>query len=204
MIKLCYFIILGIVAHLTICDAFTSFAKSLNRQSFLLMTSKELYGIDGASWTSSKWNWGYAVGTGHDCAAICRRKFETRDSREEWIRNIACGEICIEEIKLVLALAWQKGRWDGSDGGEGGYGEVLEEMIKGFYDTKDEEENARMMIIDLASRYPFISESSSELDVMEKIANQAIEVENMETLESLRFECCEMVLKAMGFVERGL
>ena len=30
-----------------------------------------------------------------------------------------------EEVKLVLGLAWQNGRWDGSDGGRGGYGDIL-------------------------------------------------------------------------------
>jgi hypothetical protein len=95
----------------------------------------ELYGIPNSGWTNPQWNWGYARGTGHDCAAICRTRYQTRASRETLVQQLLLNHeepptTNIEEVKLVLALAWQKGRWDGSDGGRGGYGDVLAYMAQ--------------------------------------------------------------------------
>merc|ERR1719282_1135055 len=103
-------------------------------------TTKTIYGIEGSGWKSPDWNWGSARGTGHDCAAICRRRWSDPADRRKLVDSLLDpvefkasrpeSEVPFEEIKLILGLAWQRGRWDGSDGGPGGYGTVLEIMAE--------------------------------------------------------------------------
>eukprot|EP00984_Skeletonema_dohrnii_P029991 scaffold21033_cov71-Skeletonema_dohrnii-CCMP3373.AAC.1 len=96
-------------------------------------TEKEIYNIPNSGWKSKQWNWGSASGTGHDAAMICRRRWDSREERQKLVQSLLDpvefkasypdSEVPFEEVKLVLGLAWQRGRWDGSDGGPGGYGE---------------------------------------------------------------------------------
>ena len=49
---------------------------------------KEIYNIPGSGWKSPTWNWGYAVGTGHDCAMICRKKYDSFQKRKDLILSL--------------------------------------------------------------------------------------------------------------------
>ena len=111
--------------------------------------------MEDSGWTSPVWNWGSASGTGHDCVAICRRRYATRKSRADLVDQLLHPveyrpkrlPANFEEVKLVLALAWQKGRWDGSDIGPYGYGAVLSAIARaeryelgseeGLFEVKD-------------------------------------------------------------------
>eukprot|EP00958_Prasinococcus_capsulatus_P025674 scaffold4409_cov369-Prasinococcus_capsulatus_cf.AAC.27 len=62
-------------------------------------------------WSSPTWRWGFAVGDAHDAAYIARSSLQSRDSRRSWLVQLAQTEPSTtpwEEVKLVLALAFQK------------------------------------------------------------------------------------------------
>jgi hypothetical protein len=166
-----------------------------------------LYGVPGSGWASPKWNWGYAAGTGHDCARICRNKYQSRPSRAQLmldLQNAGRGDDIghatdLEEIKLILALAWQRGRWDGSDGGPGGYGEVLSHMAEAVrYEIGDAVECRRRLLGDMQSRFATLQPSDT---AMERVSSFSLSDEDVDS--SLRV-CSGYVLQAMGFVEVGL
>jgi hypothetical protein len=186
-------------------------------------SSTEIYGIPGSGWQSPTWNWGYAQGTGHDCAAICRRQYATRASRQALVDNLlvvvanndkAAAPLVrrepanFEEVKLILALAWQNGRWDGSDGGpRGGYGVILSAMAEAKrYEHGSNDECARRFIQDMADpkRFqllPFVSDSA--MQQMSSMAEAAV-AGTTQDYDLDRRRCSGYVLQAMGFVERGL
>lgn len=173
-----------------------------------LTMSQEIYGVRHSSWSRPEWNWGSAVGTAHDCAAICRNQYQTRQKRRELVRNLLepaeAPEARIpknfEEVKLILALAWQRGRWDGSDGGQGGYQDVLQRLAKGRrYEVTLEEEGSRYLVEDMQKRFRLLhptAEAQREMDSLLLNPDSEIDVE--------RRRCSGLVLEAMGFVEHGL
>lgn len=166
----------------------------------LAFAMKEIYGIRGSGWTSPQWNWGYAQGTGHDCAAICRELYHTQEARATLVDNLLAANNepeNPEEIKLILALEWQRGRWDGSDGGKGGYGDVLATMAAAKR-YEDEREGLQRLVEDMAHppRFSLLGASSEEVEEMKACATAASPEKGFR-------KCSGMVLRAMGFVERG-
>lgn len=195
--------------------------------------SVEIYNIPGSGWTSSSWNWGYANGTGHDCALICRRKFSTKQKRKELIRDLI-HPVCInsnsdtgngredgdtircppfEEVKLILGLTIQRGKWDGTDGGRnGGYSEVLQYMAQAErYESNDEELNSRLFVKDLSDRFHLIAGNTFEEGDSES-ENENVPTENMQQIinqcsddyDILRRKITGLVLQKMGFIEIGM
>lgn len=168
-------------------------------------SSKEIYGVKGSGWTSPEWNWGYAQGTGHTCAAICRDLYGTRQAREKLVENLLAGkktqnEPSVEEIKLILALEWQRGRWDGSDGGKGGYGEVLSRMAAAKrYEAGSHDVCLQRLVEDMAdpNRFSLLGATKEEVQEMES----CLLCGNPE--DGFR-RSAGMVLSAMGFIERGM
>ena len=171
--------------------------------------SKEIYGVPKSGWTASEWNWGYAVGTGHDCAAKCRQIYDSRDARASLVRELCSAPTIeashrkpedFEEVKLVLALAWQRGRWDGSDGGRGGYGEVLAVMAKACrYESEDDNESSRRLVKDMVARFQLLRPEAEKVQEMATV----IEILDKDT-DAARRKCSGLVLDAMGFVDSGL
>lgn len=184
---------------------------------------KEIYGIEGSGWSSPHWNWGYAVGTGHDCAMICRKRWGTKEAREFLVESLLSPQSIrfsddtnkydiwevdsqrdppFEEVKLVLALAWQSGRWDGSDGGRNGYGEILSVMAQAErYEPSGETNEAdcsRLFISDLQDRFHTISRTEEDLHIMKSIDPDSTDV------DASRRKCAGLVLRAMGFINKGL
>jgi hypothetical protein len=148
------------------------------------------------------------MGTGHGCAAICRRTCTTRQSRSSLVKDLFDAPSLpprdrepqnFEEIKLILALAWQRGRWDGSDGGRGGYGEVLAAMADASrYEIGDEDDCSRLFIQDMQDRYRFLDPEAEDLAMMEKLFDD-FEPDT----DAARRRCSSLVLKSMGFIENG-
>jgi hypothetical protein len=161
----------------------------------LSSSPKLIYNIPGSGWTSPQWNWGYAVGTGHDCARICRQQYATRAARVALLQNIATEPENLEEIKLILALAWQKGRWDGTDGGVGGYGQVLEALATA--NRYESSNNQQLLFLDMQEKFHVLNPS----DDLQKKMNALSELEDVD-LATRR--CSALVLEAMGFIENGL
>ena len=163
-------------------------------------TDKKIYGVPNSGWKSPEWNWGSASGTGHDCAAICRRTYGTAEARQELVSSLLSGEVAVdfEEVKLTMALAWQNGRWDGSDGGPGGYGDVLKTMAQARrYEEGSEEECARNLAQDMQTRFSLLNPSKDQKAAMDRIAT-----DSKDALVA-RNRCSGLVLQAMGFVEKG-
>lgn len=162
-----------------------------------MSNTKEIYGIPNSGWAAKEWNWGSAVGTGHDCALICRREYNSRSAREELVSELMNGKgpESFEQVKLVLGLAWQRGRWDGSDGGPGGYGEVLNEMAKAKrYEIG--EECDLLFVDDVKERYHLLTPNDADMDTMMTIDTNNVDV--------ARRKCSGLVLKSMGFIDSGL
>ena len=176
--------------------------------AFSMPTLKTIYDVPNSGWTSSEWNWGYASGTGHDCAAICRRKYTTRKERSRLVEDlIGAPDLAardrqphnFEEVKLILALAWQRGRWDGSDGGRGGYGEVLSAMADARrYENGDENDCSRVLTQDMADRFALLDPLLEDRVMMQNVFDLEPDI------DAARRRCSGLVLKAIGFVENGL
>ena len=166
--------------------------------------SREIYGVPNSGWTSPEWNWGYAQGTGHDCAAICRELYMTRAARQRLVDNLLSASLNEpenpEEIKLILALEWQRGRWDGTDGGRGGYSEVLSTMAAAErYEHVPYEECLQRLVDDMADpkRFGSLGTTSEEVEEMKACVSA-------ESTEKRFRKCAGMILRAMGYVDRGV
>jgi hypothetical protein len=181
------------------------FAAAFSMKSPL--DSKTIYDIPKSGWTSPEWNWGYATGTGHDCAAICRQLYSSRNARASLVQNLIDSPLSnkrepqnFEEIKLILALAWQNGRWDGSDGGLGGYGEVLSLMAAAErYEIGSEEECSINFVNDLRDRFHLLKPEEDDQRLMSSLLVESLG----EDVDGARRRCSGLVLKAMGFIENG-
>ena len=207
----------------------------------------EIYNIPGSGWKSPTWNWGYAVGTGHDCAMICRKKYDSFQKRKDLILSLlepttpldtkshhddgndvgdddtSIRDPPFEEVKLILGLTIQRGRWDGTDGGRvGGYSEVLQLMAQAQrYESNDEELNAKLLVKDMSDRFHliagnmfdddnisisimrdgFTSSSNSQSECQDMM--QQIIREYSHDMDMVRRKCTGLVLLKMGFVTLG-
>ena len=182
-----------------------SIAMGSNRSG----SGRWIYGVPQSGWTSPQWNWGSAVGTGHDCARICREKYDTSQARQDFIHQLLKWRrsneeednlllLDFEEVKLVLALTWQRGRWNGSDGGKGGYGEVLKHMAEAKrYEQDSEAECSRRLVQDMQARFHLLQPSSRDADAMANLGCDG------DDIFDARYRCAGLVLQCMGFVEDG-
>ena len=198
---------------------FAGIIVSRRRSPVLYMNvnkSKLIYGISQSGWKSPKWNWGSAIGTGHDCAKICRQNYANRVVRNELISNLINAQGTeedfpsdFEEVKLTLALAWQRGRWDGSDGGKGGYGEVLEYLVRADrYENGSEIEWSKCWVNDLASRFHLLKPSVDHISRMESLLHKSSLItedhdREISVVYRARRRCSGLVLQEMGFIENG-
>lgn len=116
------------------------------------------------------------------------------------LSNLLDGD-SLDELKLILGLCWQRGRWDGTDGGRGGYGEVLYNMAECKYETwfacDDGTASKRELLSDMSERFHLITKSEDETaSIMELGDNDNID-------GSVR-KCAGLVLNSMEFVTSGL
>ena len=150
-------------------------------------------------------------GTGHDCAAICRRRWSDTidrkkivDSLLEPAANHNRGEIPFEEVKLILGLTWQRA------GRSHGYSKVLENMAraKRYEIPNDEVLSALNFITDIRDSFSSVAQSKQELDLMNRVAGEVLQYHHhmvsREDVFRIRRVCAGMVLDAMKFVENGI
>lgn len=165
------------------------------------LAMKEIYGVPNSGWTSPTWNWGYAQGTGHTCAAICRERYATRAARQALVQDLLeAAAADPEEIKLVLALEWQRGRWDGTDGGPNGYGHVLAAMAAAQR-YEDETQGWSNLVQDMANRFPTLLTNKRDKTALLQEMETCREANNVK--EGF-LKCAGLVLREMGFIERGV
>ena len=115
-------------------------------------------------------------------------------------KDFTIREPSFEEVKLILALKWQSGKWDGTDGGPGGYGDVLAAMAEAerYEIGSDEESCSSLLVQDMMERFHLICSDNADLREMESIKVDC------EDFDLMRRKCAGLVLKATGFIERGL
>ena len=89
---------------------------------------------------------GSAVGTGHDCAKICRRQLSSAGDREDYLGVLLGGAGSSEEAKLVLALTIQRSRYRTN----GTYREVMNGLASLRYKGGDGDD---LLAADLVARY---------------------------------------------------
>lgn len=108
-----------------------------------------------------------------------------------------------EEVKLVLGLLWQKSRWDGSDGGPGGYRDVLRSMIQArrYEPPQPEWESARYLLQDVQERFHRLQPTPEQQSIMDELVATETNVTNY---DHKRRVCSGLVLQAMGFIDKGL
>jgi hypothetical protein len=73
--------------------------------------------IMSSSWSLPDWRWGYANGTAHDVAMRVRSALSTPQSRAGFLKSLRSPDSAppLDEVKMVLALAWQRARNYGYD-----------------------------------------------------------------------------------------
>ena len=89
-------------------------------------------------WSDKNWNWGSANGDAHDVAMITRQKFGTEADRSAYIKRLcetSLSEVEVEELKMVLALRFQRAAREGKDGDGKGW-EIMSEMAKCKYENE--------------------------------------------------------------------
>ena len=124
---------------------------------------REIFGIE-ASWSSPDWNWGSPFGLGHDCAMKCRQRFATEDQRRELVNSLVHADTDtqvlsnFEDVKMVLALAWQRGR--NFDPDLEAFGQILDQMADLRYENRDDGEGNmegdRLLVQDLQKKYMWL------------------------------------------------
>eukprot|EP00238_Polyblepharides_amylifera_P015752 CAMPEP_0196579862 /NCGR_PEP_ID=MMETSP1081-20130531/25296_1 /TAXON_ID=36882 /ORGANISM="Pyramimonas amylifera, Strain CCMP720" /LENGTH=139 /DNA_ID=CAMNT_0041899567 /DNA_START=275 /DNA_END=694 /DNA_ORIENTATION=+ len=128
-------------------------------------------------WGSPTWRWGYASGDAHDAAFQIRNSLSSPQARREWIASLedSNSDVPWFEIKLVLALKWQKAIREGRccDG----WVETMERLRLAEYE--DGENGISKFVVDLAKDL-VSADQKSERDV------------------------ASQVLKALEFVKLGL
>lgn len=191
----------SIVRFIVCLSYLTSIARSFSGIG-MKGDSKGIYNVFNSGWQSAAWNWGSAIGTGHDCARICRQVYASREARELLISNLFQSSTIpadFEEVKLVLALSWQRGRRDGSDGGRGGYGEVLELMVEAIrYEEGSEEECSMRLVQDMQARYDLLRPTLDQCAAMQRLMEDCAS-----DVYLARRRCSGLVLEAMRFIENG-
>lgn len=83
-------------------------------------------------WGTREWNWGFANGLAHDEAFKLRSRLSSPANREAWLKSVGDGEIDQEEVKLCLALKWQRA---GHERRAGGYLEVMDRLASGEFEN---------------------------------------------------------------------
>ena len=148
---------------------------------------------------------------------ICRKRWNSREKRQALLDLLRfpkevkdCHRLSIEEVdsfrdppfeevKLILGLAWQRGRWDGSDGGVGGYREVLGNMATGVrYETEDEHSNSILLISDMKEKFHLIASQQAMQEM------NGLDYSSTPDIDAVRRKCAALVLAEMKFVEKGL
>jgi hypothetical protein len=161
-------------------------------EAFSMSTpTKTIYGVPNSGWASPAWNWGYGDGTGHDCAAICRTKYASKEERSKLIKDLLEADPTttdLEEVKLVMALKWQR-NW------RSGYGDVLDMMANARrYEEEGDPSPNSLLLNDMMERFHLLKPTEEDRTAMEAL-NETNDV------DSAVRSCSGLVLRAMGFAD---
>ena len=100
-----------------------------------------------------------------------------------------------EEVKLVLALTWQR------LGRNHCYGDVLQTMAQARrYEEGDDLECSKRLVQDMMDRFELLRPSQHDVDRMKTVV-QELEANNVVRARKV---CASLVLNNIGFVQNGL
>eukprot|EP00930_Biecheleria_cincta_P060867 TRINITY_DN46451_c0_g1_i1.p1 TRINITY_DN46451_c0_g1~~TRINITY_DN46451_c0_g1_i1.p1 ORF type:complete len:251 (-),score=41.41 TRINITY_DN46451_c0_g1_i1:97-849(-) len=141
-----------------------------------------------ATWGSTTWNWGDEVGDAHDMAAKLRGQLQERSDRAMWLQGavVQPNRVPWADMKLALALLWQKAMHEGRDGGPAGWRVPLSRMVAGTYEGG--EAGDRLLVVDMEVRLP---------------ASRIIVEDGPEDMDGWRRRVAAQVFKELDFVEGG-
>lgn len=109
-------------------------------------------------WANPNWRWGYGIGLAHDEAAKLRAKLRSSEQRSLWLDEMVSpsGGVDWEEVKLALALKWQRDRERGDDA-IAAYNQVMEQLRLAKYEGEEEDQ---LFVKDMEARLRFFGEYS--------------------------------------------
>ena len=126
-------------------------------------------------WSNPEWNWGYANGLAHDYAAKLRRKLDTIEKREDFCKSVLENKEDVEDIKLCLALRFQRASREGKDGCGKGW-EIMQNMADCQYETEEGIENLRYELETLAAKLPNeLTSIAKELTDVKAVDDSSVE-----------------------------
>lgn len=101
------------------------------------------------------WNWGSSNGTGHDAAMKLRRRLATIDQRTDFIASIVgeSDDFNLEDVKLALALRFQRAARERIVGSEQGY-KIMDKMATLKYENAEGEAYLQRDLENLSSILP--------------------------------------------------
>ena len=129
-------------------------------ESFSLISRPKSFRMKSVNgFSDPNWNWGSSNGTGHDAAMALRQSLGTSDRREEFMRSLAenSGTISVDDLKLALALRFQRASHEGIVGSKEG-NRIMRNMAALKYENVDGEAS---LLRDLNTLIEIISESST-------------------------------------------
>mmetsp|Transcript_28986 Transcript_28986/g.69162 ORF Transcript_28986/g.69162 Transcript_28986/m.69162 type:complete len:226 (+) Transcript_28986:3-680(+) len=142
-------------------------------------------------WADPDWKWGYGNGKAHNAAYDLRRGLSSESSRSKWMETLLSDEkLGWDDVKLCLALKWQRAAREGRDGGRGGFGDVMEMMRKCKYEGSDA--NDDRLVQDMSSRLAMLPGAESSV------------ASGLPGREGQRRTVAARVLDRMDFVRIGL
>ena len=150
-----------------------------------------------SGWGSRSWNWGSAIGKAHDAAFEMRNRLSTLDDRRVWLNECASDSLDVEEIKLCLALRWQR---SGHERTAGDYSQIMEAMARGNFEGDD---RAPTLLPALVEAMPSIGlkDERAMLEILE--TNQLSVHTKQGPQETISIVAAAILLK-MGFLDKGL
>eukprot|EP00613_Pedinella_sp_CCMP2098_P008977 CAMPEP_0171654656 /NCGR_PEP_ID=MMETSP0990-20121206/40367_1 /TAXON_ID=483369 /ORGANISM="non described non described, Strain CCMP2098" /LENGTH=158 /DNA_ID=CAMNT_0012234483 /DNA_START=99 /DNA_END=575 /DNA_ORIENTATION=+ len=152
--------------------------------------------LSSTGWGTREWNWGYASGRAHDEAFAMRSRLSSPDQRREWLQECVNDSLGLEEVKLCLALRWQR---SGHEGKAGDFSRVMESMSQG----KFEGTGAPTLLPTLTKAMPSVG-LDSEIDVTAVFTKNDFSVPAASALEENINVISVAILLQMGFLGRGL
>mmetsp|Transcript_27272 Transcript_27272/g.26084 ORF Transcript_27272/g.26084 Transcript_27272/m.26084 type:complete len:186 (+) Transcript_27272:133-690(+) len=166
-----------------------SFITNVPRYNSACITRMS-YPVVGTGFADPNWNWGSSVGKGHEAAMKLRLKLGNSDSRAGFIKKIVQGseEFNLEDIKLALALRFQRASYEGIEGSKEG-SQIMNRMAKREYEGGKGEIKLRRDLDELLLSLP-----------ADMVSGAGPVPVNGEVLEYVAAK----VLMGMNFVTRGI
>eukprot|EP00242_Pyramimonas_sp_CCMP2087_P009927 CAMPEP_0198201992 /NCGR_PEP_ID=MMETSP1445-20131203/5038_1 /TAXON_ID=36898 /ORGANISM="Pyramimonas sp., Strain CCMP2087" /LENGTH=171 /DNA_ID=CAMNT_0043872685 /DNA_START=318 /DNA_END=833 /DNA_ORIENTATION=- len=166
-------------------------------------------GKSESEWASPTWNWGSARGDAHDEALKIRTKLNAPQSRSTWLEQMVTTDSLVSwsEVKLVLALKWQRAAHARRDGGEAGYGYVMEQLRRAKYEGSVEAD--KKFVSDMEERLAVIVADADRSKLREFVepmdGGQWMDAVKRESPTGYhRRSVAAQVLVALKFVDDGL